>query len=294
MGHLCAQCPRAASGTGEGGSLPSTPTDSPPASAAASDSAASDASASAIGQRKKLMAEKETLAKMNLAEDIKHAAVRDLDRQLAELPQDPSPTAPPDIRYWHAQKAAKKAMAELGAARDRSKAAATALEAAQAAARDADLATQAAEQAQARAEADLSAAKRELASELPPGQATIHGALEGLADTAKKFGAGNAEEATTEEYETYCKEAAAAGRAPESQTQWMLTGFMQVLTKEIEHVRTQVEAARPPAPIAASKDPFQASADMEDNSAEAQAPKRMRLFGGGDKPEGVTVPPGLS
>ena len=295
QGHVCAQCPLAASQAGGGGLPPDAPADSPAAGSGALDSAATAAAAAVTEQRNKLTTEKEAVAKMNLSEEVRRAAVQDLDRQLAELPQDPpTPTAPPEVRFMHAQKAAKKAMAELGAARDKSKAATTALEAAQEVARVADLATQAAEEAQTRAEADLSAAKRELASELPTGHAKLHEVLGGLADTAKRFGAGNAEEATTEEYEAYCKATSTAGKEPVNQTQWMLTSFMQVLTKEIELVRSQVEAVKPPEPLAAGRDPYQSSEDMEDDGVDTQAAKRKRLFGGGDEPAGVMGPPGLN
>ena len=295
QGHVCAQCPLAASKADGGGLAAGTPADSPAAGPCVPDSAATAAAAAAAEQRRKLTTEKEAVAKMNLSEEVRRAAVQDLDRQLAELPQDPpTPTAPPEVRFKHAQKAAKKATAELGAARDRSKAAATALEAAQEVARAADLAAQAAEEAQTKAEADLTDAKRGLACELPTGHSMLHEVLGGLTDTAKRFGAGNAEEATTEEYEAYCKATSAAGEEPVSQTQWMLKSFMQVLTREIGHVRSQVEAAKPPDPPAAGRDPYQACDDMDDDGKDAQTAKRKRLFGGGDEPAGPEEPPGLN
>ena len=91
-------------------------------------------------------------------------------------------------------------------------------------------------------------------------------------DTAKRFGAGNAEEAT----------------------KWMLTSLTQVLTREIGHVRSQVEAVKPPDPLAAGRDPYQASDDMDDDGKDAQTAKRKRLFGGGDDPAGAEGPPGLN
>ena len=295
QGHVCAQCPLAAGQADGGGLAAGTPADSPAAGPADLDAAATAAAAAATEQRKKLTTEKEAVAKMNLSEEVRRAAVQDLDRQLAELPQDPpTPTAPPEVRFRNAQKAVKKATAELGAARDRSKAATTALEAAQEVARAADLAAQAAEEARTKAEADLTAAKRGLASELPAGHSVLHKVLGGLADTAKRFGADNAEEATTEEYEAYCGATLAAGKEPAGQTQWMLTSFMQVLTREIGHVRSQVEAVKPPDPLAAGRDPYLASDDMDDDGEGAQTAKRKRLFGDGRDPAGAWGPPGLN
>ena len=64
----------------------------------------------------------------------------------------------------------------------------------------------------------------------------------------------------------------------------MLTSFMQVLTREIGHVRNQVEADKPPDPLAAGRDPYLASDDMDDDGEGAQTAKRKRLFGDGRDP----------
>ena len=294
-GHVCAQCPLTASPADGGSSTASTPEDASAAGPAKRDAAAKAAAAAATKQRKKLTAEKEAVEKMNLSEEVKRAAVQDLDRKLAELPQGPpAPAATPEVRFRIAQVAVKKATAELGAARDRCQAASAALEAAQVAAREADLAAQTAEEARTKADADLTAAKQNLASEIPAEHTALRGVLGGLAETARRFGADNAEEATTEEYEAYCGETLAAGKEPAGRTQWMLTSFMQVLMREIGHVRSQVGVDRTPDPLAAGMDTDTASDSMDDEGEDLQAAKRKRLFGDGQSPAAAWGPPGLN
>ena len=131
------------------------------------------------------------------------------------------------------------------------------------------LAAQAAEEVLTMAEADLSAAKQELASEHLMRHARLSEILGGLADAATRFGAASAEEAAAGEFEAYYKASTAAVRR-----------FRQVLRREIELARSRAETVGPPAPQAAGR-PYQAEGDMDGECENTQTPKRRRLFGEG-------------
>ena len=183
-----------------------------------------------------------------------------------QTPGPPTPVLPQEIRVRHAQAAARKAAAELKAAREVSRAAMASLEAAQTAARVAMLAAQAAEDLLAMAETDLAAAKQELEEAHLTGHAKLNEILGSLADTATRLGADGAEEMTAGEKEACCKATTAAVRR-----------FKQVLMREMQLSRSQVRATDPLAPRAAEP-PHHTGGDMDGEGESTRTAKRMRLF----------------